>query len=47
MVKAIQEEVENVDDMRKFIHNGLPMDLDEYYERAFSRYEIQQRAIVW
>ena len=47
MVKAIQEEVGNVDDMRKFIQNGLPMDLDAYYERAFSRYEIQQRAIVW
>ena len=47
MVKAIKEEVENVDDMREFIENGLPVDLDAYYERAFSRYEIQQRAIVW
>jgi hypothetical protein len=47
MVKAIQEEVENVEDMREFIENGLPVDLDAYYERAFLRYEIRQRAIVW
>lgn len=46
MVRAIEEEVGNVDDMRRFIEDGLPMDLDAYYERAFSRYEDQQRAIV-
>lgn len=47
MVKAIEEEVGNMDDMRHFIEDGLPVDLDAYYERAFSRYEIQQREIVW
>ena len=45
MVRAI-EDVGNFDDMKLFVQEGLPQSIDDFYEKAFSRYLPAQSSIV-
>lgn len=46
MIKTLKDEVACFDDMEQFIQDGLPKDLDEYYKRIFSRYEVKERDLA-
>ncbi|KAI3611445.1 nacht and ankyrin domain protein [Moniliophthora roreri] len=46
MIKALREEVNTLREMRKFIQNGLPTELDGYYQRIFDRIEKPQRGLA-
>ena len=46
MIKTLKDEVACFDDMEQFIKDGLPKDLDEYYQRIFSRYEVKERDLA-
>ena len=46
MVKTIDDGVTSFDDMERFIEEGLPQDVDEYYRRIFARYEAKERALA-
>lgn len=46
MIKTLKEEVACFDDMEQFIKDGLPKDLNEYYKRIFSRYEMKERDLA-
>lgn len=46
MIKTLKEEVACFDDMEQFIKDGLPKDLNEYYKRIFSRYEVKERDLA-
>ena len=46
MVKSIENEVSNFDEMEQFIKRGLPEDLYSYYRRLFTRYEARDRELA-
>jgi hypothetical protein len=47
MIKALQEEVNSVTEMKQFIERSLPEDLDGYYRRIFSRIKKSQQRLAW
>lgn len=46
MLKTIENEVSSFDEMERFIKEGLPQDLDQYYKQIFSRYEMRERELA-
>lgn len=46
MIKTIETEVVDFDQMEQFIKDGLPKDLDEYYRRIVYRYETSERNLA-
>ena len=46
MLKTIENEVSNFDEMEHFIKKGLPEDLYSYYRRLFTQYEARDRELA-
>lgn len=46
MLKTIENEVSSFDEMELFIMEGLPKDLNAYYERIIARYEKRERELA-
>lgn len=46
MVQSL-EQADNLDDIQRRIQEGLPLELDKYYERIFQSINVEQRTLAW